>query len=176
MLDRFTLTIARAGPPISRRSVAGAIYFINLRIRIMLSIPNLLLWAGLCSFCNNADTVIIRKDPRFDVLAQKQAQFNRRAAMITVSGQYRGYRVQLASTTNREEATRAKSDILSKHPDEKAYLFYSSPYFKVRIGNFIKKEDAEKFRKSLAKHYQKAVYVVEDEIEYSMKDTDPMMK
>ncbi len=120
------------------------------------------------------DTVIIRKDPRLDILSAKQALINKRATMMTSTGLYKGYRIQVVSTTNRDEANAIKSEVLSRFTDEKAYLSYNSPYFKVRIGNFIKKEDAEKFRKVLLKIYPKGVYVVEDAIEYSMKDEDDL--
>lgn len=119
---------------------------------------------------NRLDTVIIRKDPRLDILTQKQYQYNKRVSLVNVNGQFKGYRVQFSSTTNREEAMKIKSDILSRFPEEKAYLFYSSPYFKVRIGNFIKREEADKFRKILLKFYAKSVYVVEDDIEYTFKE------
>ncbi len=123
-------------------------------------------------FANNYllanDTIIVRKDPRLDILTQKQAEINKRTSMVTSSGLYKGYRIQVISTTNRDEATKVKSDVLSRFSDQKAYLTYHSPYFKVRIGNFINKDDAEKFRQQLGKYYPKGVYVVEDAIEYTM--------
>jgi hypothetical protein len=33
-------------------------------------------------------------------------------------------------------------------PEEKTYVIFQSPNFKVRIGNFIKKEDADKFKET----------------------------
>ncbi len=114
------------------------------------------------------DTIIVSKDPRFDVLTQKQAEINKRTGMMTSSGLYKGYRIQLLSTTNRDDANKIKSDVLAKFTDQKAYLTYHSPYFKVRIGNFLKKEDAEKFRQQLNKYYPQGVYVVEDAIEYTL--------
>ena len=115
------------------------------------------------------DTIIVRKDVRLDILSQKQAEINKRTSMMTSSGLYRGYRIQVISTTNRDLANKVKSDVLSKFTDEKAYLTYNSPYFKVRIGNFITKDEAEKFRQQLSKLYPQGVYVVEDAVEYTMK-------
>ncbi len=114
------------------------------------------------------DTIIVSKDPRLDILTQKQAEINKRTSMMTSSGLYKGYRIQLLSTTNRDEANKIKGDVLTKFTDQKAYLTYHSPYFKVRVGNFIKKEDAEKFRQQLNKYYPQGVYVVEDAIEYTL--------
>ena len=62
--------------------------------------------------------------------------------------------------------------MLSRFNDQKAYLTYHSPYFKVRVGNFIKKEDAEKFRQQLNKYYPQGVYVVEDAIEYTLNQEE----
>ena len=113
------------------------------------------------------DTIIVNKDPRIDVLSQKQAQINKRSLMMTSSGQYKGYRVQIVSTTSRDDAFRIKGDLLVKFPDEKSYVVFQSPYFKVRIGNFLKKDDAEKFRKQYAKLLPQGVYIVEDAIDYT---------
>ncbi len=118
------------------------------------------------------DTIIVRKDPRLDVLTQKQSEINKWTSMMTSSGLYKGFRIQIISTTNRDEATKLKAEVLSRFSDQKAYLTYHSPYFKVRIGNFIKKEDAEKFRQQLNKYYPQGVYVVEDAIEYTMNPED----
>ena len=116
------------------------------------------------------DTIIVRKDPRLDVLSDKQAEINKRTSMMTSSGLYKGYRIQILSTTNRDQANKVKSEVLSKFTDQKAYLTYNSPYFKVRIGNFINRDDAEKFRQQLSKIYPQGVYVVEDAVEYTMNN------
>ena len=113
------------------------------------------------------DTIIVRKDPRFDLLTVKQAEINKRTSMITSSGMYKGFRIQVLSTTSRDQANQVKSDLLNKFSEEKTYLQYHSPYFKVRIGNFVNREDAEKFRLKLNKSYPQGVYVVDDAIEYT---------
>ena len=116
------------------------------------------------------DTVIVRKDPRLDILSAKQAMINKRSSMMTSSGLYRGYRVQVLSTQSRGEAFKMKTDLLTKFPDLKSYLLFQSPNFKVRIGNFIKRGDAEKLKQQLAKLIGTNIYVVEDAVEYSLKD------
>lgn len=115
----------------------------------------------------NVDTIIVRKDPRLDVLSAKQASINKRTSMTTTSGLYKGYRIQVVSTINREQAFKVKSDLLNSYPLEKAYILFQSPYFKVRIGNFLKKVDAENFKKPLNKQFPQGVYIVEDAIEYT---------
>lgn len=113
------------------------------------------------------DTVILIKDARLDVLVNKQAQINKRTAMMTSSGMYKGYRLQVISTPKRDDANQIKSALMNRFPDQKTYTLFQSPNFKVRIGNFLKKEDAEKFRSQLSKFFPKGIYIVEDTIEYT---------
>lgn len=119
-----------------------------------------------------SDTILVKKDARLDLLTAKQAQINKRTAMLTSSGQYKGYRVQVISTNSRDQAFRIKTELLSRFPDQKTYTSYQSPLFKVRIGNFIKREDAEQFRKMLNRFYPQGVYVVEDVIEYNLVEDE----
>ena len=118
------------------------------------------------------DTIIVIKDARFDVLTAKQAQINKRSSMMTSGGQYKGYRIQVASTSKRDNAQQMKTDMMNRFPEQKSYLIFQSPNFKVRVGNFLKKEEAEKFRKEINKYFPQGVYIVEDAIEYSPKDED----
>ncbi|MDZ4070498.1 MAG: SPOR domain-containing protein [Sediminibacterium sp.] len=126
-----------------------------------------LMGIGCMHFLQASDSIIVRKDPRLDLLTAKQAQINKRSAMMTSSGQYKGYRIQVISTNSRDRALSIKTELLSRFPDHKTYTSYQSPLFKVRIGNFIRKEDAEQFRKTLSRFYPQGVYVVEDVIEYN---------
>lgn len=127
-------------------------------------------------FCSHmvcaADTIVVKKDARLDLLTAKQAQINKRTAMLTSSGQYKGYRVQVISTNSRDQALRMKTELMSRFPDQKTYTSYQSPLFKVRIGNFVRKEDAEQFRKMLTRLYPQGVYVVEDLIEYNAAEDE----
>ncbi len=123
-----------------------------------------MLWAS--------DTIMVKKDARLDLLTAKQAQINKRTAMLTSNGQYKGFRVQVISTNSRDQAFRIKTELLSRFPDQKTYTSYQSPLFKVRIGNFVRREDAEQFRKTLNRFYPQGVYVVEDVIEYNLVEDE----
>lgn len=130
--------------------------------QILLFIP-IILWVNI-AFAN--DTIIVKKDPRIDVLTSKQISINKRSSMLTSSGQYKGYRIQVMSTTSRDQAFNIKGDLLNKFPTEKSYIMFQSPYFKVRLGNFLKREEAETFRKNLNKLFPQGVFIVDDTIEY----------
>lgn len=118
------------------------------------------------------DTIVVNKDARLDILTQKQAIINKRSKLMTSNGLYKGYRLQLLNSNNRNQAFKLKYDLLTAYPDQKAYVSYQAPYFKVRFGNFLKREDAEKMRKTLQKTYTTGVFVVEDAIEYTPKDDE----
>ena len=120
----------------------------------------------------NRDTIVVIKDPRLDVLTQKQAIINKRSKLMTSNGLYKGYRLQVLNSNNRNQAFKLKYDLMQAYPDQKAYVSFQAPYFKVRFGNFIKREDAEKMRKVLQKTYTAGVFVVEDAIEYTPKDDE----
>lgn len=119
-----------------------------------------------------ADTIVVNKDPRLDILTQKQALINKRSKLMTSNGLYRGYRLQLLNSSNRNQAFKLKYDLLTAYPEHKVYVSYQAPYFKVRFGNFIRREDAEKMRRELNKIYQTGVFIVEDAIEYTPKDDE----
>ncbi|NCT93429.1 MAG: SPOR domain-containing protein [Chitinophagaceae bacterium] len=125
-------------------------------------------------YAGNNDSIVVKRDPRMDLLAQKQAQVNKRTAMLTSNGQYKGYRVQVISTNSREQAFKIKAELLTRFSDQKTYTIYQSPLFKVRIGNFLRREDADKYRKLLNKVYPQGVYVVEDVIEYNPSEEEEL--
>ncbi|OIR14270.1 sporulation related domain protein [mine drainage metagenome] len=92
--------------------------------------------------------------------------------MLTSNGLYKGFRVQIISTSNREEAFKMKADVLTKFPDQKSYIIFQAPNYKIRIGNFLKREDAENYRKQITNSFPQEIYVVEDAIEYTPKGNE----
>lgn len=120
----------------------------------------------------NADTIIVNKDSRLDVLTQKQAAINKRSSMMTSAGQYKGYRIQVLSTNKRDDAFKVKADLLLAFPEQKSYIVFESPNFKVRIGNFLKRSEAESLRKQLVYMYPQGGYIVEDTIDYTERGDD----
>ena len=120
-------------------------------------------------FATAADTIIVHKDQRLDILTAKQASINKITARMSSNGLFKGYRLQVLNTRSRDDAFKTKATLLENFPEEKAYILYQSPYFKVRIGNFINRSDAENFKKELSLFFTQPAYVVEDLIEYIPK-------
>lgn len=130
----------------------------------------------LPAFASQIDTIIIRQDPRMDLLTQKQRIVNRKQSMMTANGLYKGFRIQVISTNQRNDAFRIKAELLANFPDHKSYIIYQSPNFKVRIGNFIKKEEAELLKAQLNKFYTRGVYIVDDAVEYNPREDELNLK
>lgn len=70
-----------------------------------------------------------------------------------------GYRIQLLSTKDLESASRAKAIAMEQFSDiqVKFYLEFDSPYYKVRLGDFKTREEAESVREVVrSRGYPKA--------------------
>ncbi|MFN6388423.1 MAG: SPOR domain-containing protein [Bacteroidota bacterium] len=118
-----------------------------------------------------SDTIVVVKDPRLDILSQKQALINKRTSVLTSNGKIKGFRIQITSTSSRDQAFNAKAAVQSKFPDQKVYTTYQAPLFKVRVGDFLKREDAEKYRKLMLTIFPTGMYVVEDVVDAVLEDT-----
>jgi hypothetical protein len=117
-------------------------------------------------------SVIVHRDPRFDEMAAKQAEINKHA-YETTTHRIQGFRIQAANTQNRDEANAVKAELLRRFPDEKSYLLYQAPNFRVRIGNFLTQKDAFQLRKMISALYpNKGIYIVRDIIEYTPSADD----
>lgn len=112
----------------------------------------------------DSNSVVVHKDPRIDMLMKKQIEINE----VTTRNSRRsaqGYRIQVISTNNRTKAMEAKTRIYQHFPELKAYLMYQSPYFKLKVGNFIEREEAENYLQSILTLFPTGVYVVRDIVE-----------
>jgi hypothetical protein len=106
--------------------------------------------------------VEVIKDPRIDLLVKKQAQINKVSAYKNSRGEYKGYRLMILSTNDRELAYKTKSEMLRYFPDQNLYMGYQAPYFKLKMGDFIKRAEADAFKKELSQVFDQATYVIQD--------------
>jgi hypothetical protein len=119
---------------------------------------------ALVETADTINSVIVHKDARVDLLVKKQAYIND----ITSRGSKRtdkGYRLMIISTNNREDALAAKTKVYTFFPELKAYMWYQSPYFRVKAGNFLERKDAEAFQKRFNTYFPKGVFIMKDIIE-----------
>jgi len=118
---------------------------------------------------DSTSSIVIHRDPRVDLLVKKQSQINEvttRDARRNVAG----YRLQVINTSDRNAAISAKTKVYQLFPELKAYLLYQAPYFRLRVGNFTDKDEAEDYRKSLSKEFPNSVFLVRDTVEVKLSD------
>ena len=126
----------------------------------------------LSASAQDTSAVVVHKDPRLDLLLKKQGDVNaaiRRSNARTA----KGYRLLVVNTNKRDEAIAAKTKVYTNFPELKAYLIYQSPYFKLKVGNFKTREEAQQYQRNLGYYFPKGVFVIPDIIEITPeKDSD----
>lgn len=140
---------------------------------------SILMTVAVCWFALSAtaqtdstSSIVIHRDPRLDALVKKQAQINEvttRDARRNIAG----YRLQVINTSDRNAAIAAKTKVYQLYPELKAYLLYQAPYFRLRVGNFKDKDEAEDYLKALSKEFPNNVFLVRDIIEVKISDLNP---
>lgn len=108
--------------------------------------------------------VAVYKDPRIQLLIKKQAQINEettRNSRRTMPG----FRIQLINSTDRNSALAAKTRVYQLYPEVKAYLQYQSPYYRLKVGNFKTRQEAEDFLRGLTSEFSNNIFILRDTIE-----------
>lgn len=84
-----------------------------------------------------------------------------------------GFRVQIFFAESKTEAQSKKAQFLTMYPDVKAYIDYLAPNYRVRVGNFRTRLQAEKIKYDLLSYFPTCV-VISDKIELpQLKSVEP---
>ncbi|WP_133250096.1 hypothetical protein [Marinifilum breve] len=107
-------------------------------------------------------TVNILQDERIDQLLATDSIINSQKQSFT------GYRIQIffGGSTDREKAFQIKDEFLELFPEERAYVVYTAPDFRVRVGNFRTKLESIELYKACTEFYPNC-YPVKTEIMFS---------
>jgi hypothetical protein len=79
----------------------------------------------------------------------------------TINQTINGYRIQLFSGNERNNANNIKTKFLKLYPDQTAYLAYNQPYFKIRIGDFRTKLDAKLFYNKIKGEFNECIIIAD---------------
>lgn len=96
--------------------------------------------------------VQVIKDPQIDSLIAKRLELSkdsRSGSNISVSG----YRVQIFSGLERQQAYSEQAKFKVRFPAYSTYISYVQPNYRVRVGDFRTRLEAEKFMNELRKFY-----------------------
>ncbi len=126
------------------------------------------------SLINTANKVVIYQDYRLNILARREADIN--TAILKAEARIgRGFRLMVLNTGDREYAMKIRGELLQKYPEQKTYMWFATPYIKIKFGNFKTKEEADPYKKQITKLLNGAtVYYLPETIELKPdKDFNP---
>jgi hypothetical protein len=108
----------------------------------------------------DSGNIRIIQDDKVDLLVSKHIQINQYRKGID------GFRIQIFFDSGNNSKIRAKSiyeSFMAKYPDIGTYLTFKTPNYKVRIGDFRTKLDAQRFLNEIIADYPNA-WIIEDQI------------
>jgi len=123
-----------------------------------------------CSFAQATDSlpgnkVVVFKDYRLNILARKEAELN----AINYKRQphtVMGYRLMVLNTNDKDYAFKIRAELLKKFPEQKPYMWYSSPYIRIKFGDLKTKEEADIYKKQISDMLGGAtIYYIEEPVE-----------
>jgi hypothetical protein len=75
-----------------------------------------------------------------------------------------GFRVQLLSSEDIDEARTKKAEAESLFPNEWIYMVYDPPTYKIRAGNFVARFEADRFLKQAIERGYKNAWIVPEKV------------
>lgn len=118
------------------------------------------------TYAQDEGNVQVIQDDRIDTLLVRHIELNERDPQIE------GWRINIffeAGNYSKRLAIEAKSEFVNKYTDVPCYLIFQEPYYKVRIGDYRTKMEAEKFLKEIEREYPNA-FVIQDDINFPSLD------
>ena len=80
-----------------------------------------------------------------------------------------GFRVQIFATQDRNKADQLQKELVLKF-DEKIYIIFEAPNYKLRIGDFLDRDDAEILRMRLVSSNFPSSWIVRTRIQPDLKE------
>lgn len=115
----------------------------------------LISFGSLCLHAQSA--VVVQAAPEVSKLLDAFIQAN--AAETKVSG----WRVQILATADRQRLEAVESSFKLNYPSIPVDWVHASPYYKLRAGAFLTKQEAERLKYTLSGQFD-GVYLVKDQV------------
>lgn len=126
------------------------------------------LLAGIDSTTDSSNgKITLHRDALLDTLVKRHIQINK-----SQEG-FRGYRIQLSASTERQDISKTKTDFkdMEQFEEMKAYILYRPPYFKLRVGDFRNRLEAYKHLQQITVFLPfKDAFIVQDRIKLGEKE------
>ncbi len=134
---------------------------------------------GQAADTTNTSKIVVHEDYRMDLLARKEFDVN--TAIIKAQARLaQGYRLMVLNTNDRAYAMKVRAKLLEDYPDQKTYMWFASPYIKIKFGNFKTPDEANRYKNEISKVLNGAnIYVIQETIEvkpdkdFDLDDVNP---
>ena len=130
-------------------------------------------FVSVCCFSQNEGYVIIEQDQRIEQLIQRQKEIH--VADSTIDG----YRIQIFMESGNDAVEHANlviEEFKVNYPDIPIYLVFGQPYYRLRVGDFRTRLEAEKMFQTLSQDYKKA-FITSDRIQLPYNvSCDPLLE
>jgi hypothetical protein len=101
---------------------------------------------AICSAQTRGKVEVV-KDPLIDTLIARRSSLNKNN--IVGEETSNGYRVQIFFGSNRQAAYNAQAKFMNEYPEIHTYISYNEPNFKVHVGDFRTRLEAQKLENEL---------------------------
>ena len=115
---------------------------------------------------NTQGKIEIIQDPEIESLMSKHIEINEANETID------GFRIQIHFGGEREKAKNVKTKFLQQFADIPAYELYQQPNFKIRVGDYRTRLEAQKAMIQITPYFASA-FIVADEINLPQLETKP---
>ncbi|WP_179414404.1 SPOR domain-containing protein [Mucilaginibacter sp. E4BP6] len=152
----------------SRISVWRTVFIASVKYAVIIAligIPSLVL-------AQTRGTVQVDKDPKVDSLIGNYLVGGGKVGNgEPASASSNGYRIQIFSGSDRKEAYSVQSKFQNKFPDTHTYLSYRDPNFKVKVGDFRSRLEAEKMIEEMKPAFG-GLFIIPEKINLPKLDTE----
>lgn len=117
----------------------------------------LFLYSGFL-FSQNTGKITINQDDNISKLIQEHKTFNKNQSGII------GYRIHIffdSGNNSKSKAYSIKSQFMAEYPDVEAYIVYQEPNYKVKVGDFRTRLEAQNFQNQISNEYKNAFIIKE---------------
>lgn len=114
-----------------------------MRLKNYIIILGLLLLNTLL-FAQEKGSVVVVKDPLIDSLISRRINLNKGVAHTGTPIVVNGYRIQIFYGNERKEAYHIQDKFKSLYPEYNTYISYTQPNYRVKVGDFRTRLEAQK--------------------------------
>lgn len=109
----------------------------------------------------DSNSVVLHADPRLAILSKYREPLksnNYYSAGGSIHSA-KGYRVIIYSGTERAKASATKADFMKRFPGTRVYISYALPQYRVKVGDYATRQEAQEFYRQLSSLYSPCMVV-----------------